>query len=155
VGGIHVRKDGQILIFERDPGDEKTASYGRTMLWKGCHVQTTALTLDGLAKALTLRLREDLHLAVDLSPRLLGLAAPVQPERGSTASRHRHLGIMFQVELGDEVAQTLHKKRFHRSGRAQPIKGQFSTQETIIGQADELDLEPWSRHIISNWKIHA
>jgi len=44
---------------------------------------------------------------------------------------------------------------FHRSGRAHPIKGQFSTQETIIGEADELDLEPWSRHFISNWKIHA
>ena len=67
-------------------------------------MQTNALTVDELARALTSRLREDLHLAVDLSPRLLGLAAPVQSERITAALKHRHLGIMFQVGLGDEVA---------------------------------------------------
>ena len=155
VGGIHVRADGSILVFRRDPSDAKSASYGKTILWKGCHVQTTSLTQDELATALKSRLRQDLHLEVDLSPRLLGLAAPVKAEPPSATLKHRHLGIMFQVELNDEVARTLHEKTFHRGGRAHPIKGQFKTQEEIIGEADDLDLEPWSRHFISNWKIHA
>jgi len=155
VGGVHVRPDGQILVFRRDPSDAKSASYGTTILWKGCHVQTDSLAQDELAGALKSRLRQDLHLEVDLSPQILGLAAPVKTEPPSAALKHGHLGIMFQVELDDEVAQTLHEKTFHRRGRAHPIKGQFKTQETIIGEADDLDLEPWSRHFISNWKIHA
>lgn len=152
VGGIHVRNDGRILVFRRDPNDAKSASYGKTILWKGCHLGTAALTQDELAGALTTRLREDLHLEVELEPRLLGLAAPVRSEPVST---HKHLGIMFRVELSDEIARTLHEKTFHRSGRAHPIRGQFKTQEAIIAEADDLDLEPWSRHFICNWNIHA
>ena len=155
VGGIHVREDGRILVFRRDPNDAKSASYGKTILWKGCHVQTASLTTEELATALKSRLREDLHLEVDLSLQLLGLAAPVTNEPIRAAFKHRHLGIMFQVGLGNLVAETLQEKTFHRSGRTRPIKGQFKTQEGIIGEADNLDLEPWSRHFISNWKIHA
>lgn len=155
VGGIHVRDDGQILVFRRDQSDAKAASYGKTIRWKGCHVQTASLNHEDLAKALTTRLRQDLHLEVELQPRILGLAAPVDVAGDVARSKHKHLGIMFQVVLAEHVAQTLHEKTFHRSGRAYPIKGQFKLQETIIGEADDLDLEPWSRHFITNWKIHA
>lgn len=160
VGGIPVRTNGDILVFRRDLNDAKSISYGRTTLWRGCHVQLKpdALSDTNLAEALTARLHQDLHIKSDLSPELIGLAAPM-PEESAHAARHHHIGILYRVRLPDPVAHNLHEKTFRRSGRAHPFTGNFRPQKKIIDQLDdpndELQLEPWSKHLVRNVKLDA
>lgn len=160
VGGIPVRANGDILVFRRDLNDAKSTSYGRTTLWRGCHVQLdpSSLTDAALATALTTRLHQDLHIKSDLSPELIGIAAPM-PEESAHAARHHHIGILYRVRLPDPVAQNLHEKTFRRSGRAHPFTGDFRPQQQIIDQLDDpggdLRLEPWSKHLVRNVKINA
>ena len=163
VGGIPLRANGDILVFRRDPADEKSTSYGRMTIWKGCHVQIepASLTGAGLSEALVKRLHEGLHIKTSLSPELIGIAAPM-PNEGSSDKlrlRHRHIGILHRVVLPDAVAETLHEKEFRRSGRIHPFSGDFRTQVQIIEQLeqplDDLRLEPWSKYLIKNVRIDA
>jgi hypothetical protein len=57
--------------------------------------------------------------------------------------------------VSDEVAKSLHDKAFKRSGRGHPFTGQFRKPEDIIAEIDSLNLEPWSMHIVQNWRLDA
>lgn len=161
VGGIPLRTNGDILVFRRDPADEKTTSYGRTTIWKGCHVQLEPdqLTEAALSGALVQRLHEELHIKTTLSPELIGIAAPMPEQNSASSSRHRHIGILHRVRLPDPVARTLHEKEFRRSGRGLPFSGDFRTQVQLIDQldaaTDDLRLEPWSKYLIKNVRLDA
>ena len=59
------------------------------------------------------------------------------------------------MKVSDAVAKTLHDKAFKKSGRGHPFKGLFRKQEDVIAELDGLELEPWSKHIVQNWRIDA
>lgn len=157
VGGVPVRAKAELMVFKRDSKDEKSTAYGSRILWRGCHVEhDETLTLATLAKAISERLQSELHLRTALTPEIIGLASPgSEITEGVESPDRRHLGVLFKVEVNDAVAKSLHDKAFKKSGRGHPFTGQFRRQEDIIAEIDSLDLEPWSKHIVQNWRIDA
>lgn len=157
VGGVPVRAKAELMVFKRDSKDEKSSAYGSRTLWRGCHVNHDQQpTLTTLANAVSERLQSELHLRTRLEPTLIGLASPgSERTEGVESPDRRHLGVLFKVEVSDDVAKSLHDKAFKKSGRGHPFTGQFRKQEDIISELDSLDLEPWSKHIVQNWRIDA
>jgi hypothetical protein len=93
------------------------------------------------------RLRGDLHLEIPMDFDLIGTAYDSEADA-------KHLGIMFWLPIeDDEVVRSMHAKEFRRSGRGSTLTGSFRTQEEILSEFDESDLEPWSLHVISNLKV--
>jgi predicted NUDIX family phosphoesterase len=142
--GVPVHSGG-IFVFGRAPSRKATA-YGTATLWTGCHVRTEAKASLSIVKArLRERVESDLHLletAFDLE--LIGLA-------WDEAAEPRHVGIMFLLRLKhDDVAQHMRQKEFRRGVRGGKLTSTFRTQEDIITNLEDLDLEPWSRHLIEN-----
>ena len=148
--GIHTH-GGDIVVLERDSDSKKSAAYGRFTLWVGRHVEISDCAeqdvLTNGRSGLIERIKQDLHLASDLQPELLGLAwDPHQQES-------QHLGIMFRVPIANPyVAKHLANKQFKKMARTQRVRSVFMTQEKILSDVarQELDLEPWSKHIINN-----
>jgi hypothetical protein len=63
----------------------------------------------------------------------------------------QHFGAMFRVPvMSDYVADHLRNKQFKRMGRAGRLRSVFMTQEEIVRNLNDLDLEPWSEHIARN-----
>ena len=156
VGGIPVRRDGKLLVFRRDSSDAKTAAYGETTLWKGCHVPwVDTLFIDHVTKALKFRLGEELHIETDMEMRLAGLAWWRPNQDSDEFTDPKHLGILFRVELPDVVADTLHKKEFKKGTRGHQFTGGFRTQEDLLSELEMMRMEPWSRHLVETWRIDA
>jgi len=157
VGGVPVRAKEELMVFKRDSKDEKSTAYGSRILWRGCHVEHTEKpTLTTLANAVSERLQSELHLRTELTPEIIGLASPgSEITEGVESPDRKHLGVLFKVKVSDDVAKSLHDKAFKKSGRGHPFTGQFRKQEDIIAEIDSLDLEPWSKHIVQNWRIDA
>lgn len=147
VGGVPVRADGRLMVFHRDKDKDKASSYGRTTLWRGCHIvaPSDGLTSAHLEAEMIARFQQELHIRTSLAPQLLGLAAPLRTKDT------RHLGVLYTVDLSDDVAQTLHNKVFRSGARTHPFTGQFLSQQELLGAIEDLDLEPWSRHLLENW----
>jgi predicted NUDIX family phosphoesterase len=143
--GVHTHND-KIVVLERESQDKKAASYGRRTLWVGCHLDIK--TPDLLATAtdcLNRRIQQDLHLWSRPELEFLGLAWD------KTQQETQHLGLIFRAPiLNDYVANHLKNKQFKKMGRSGRIKSVFMTQEEIVSGLDDLDLEPWSRHIARN-----
>jgi hypothetical protein len=79
---------------------------------------------------------------------LLGLAW----DRNQAESQH--FGVMFRVPVtSDYVADHLKNKQFKKMGRAGRIKSVFRTQEEIVRDLEDLNLEPWSDHMARNIKL--
>jgi predicted NUDIX family phosphoesterase len=143
--------DTRVLVLERDQADRKAASYGRLTLWKGCHLERasteSARGMEMVTRCLKERLRGDLHLEIPMDFDLIGTAYDSEADA-------KHLGIMFWLPIeDDEVVRSMHAKEFRRSGRGSTLTGSFRTQEEILSEFDESDLEPWSLHVISNLKV--
>jgi predicted ATPase len=157
VGGVVVRPDGHLLVFRRDRADPKVAAYGEATLWKGCHVheQDTNLDEGQLIQVLKERLQQELHLETDLVPQLVGVAWKGETSAEGEKVDVQHLGALFKVELPEAAAHSLHQKEFRKSGRGHRFTGQFRSQQEIIEELSSLKLEPWSRHLIENWRIDA
>jgi hypothetical protein len=65
---VHER---DIFVFSRSTSDEKVSQYGRTLLWKGRHIENgRKLSLRLAGTQLAGRLQEELHLRWKLSPEL-------------------------------------------------------------------------------------
>lgn len=141
----------RVLVLERDQADRKAASYGRLTLWKGCHLERAsaqnARGMHMVQQCLRARLRRDLHLEISMDFELIGMAYDNEADA-------KHLGVMFWLPIEDEeVVRSMHAKEFRRSGRGSTLTGSFRTQEEILSEFDEEDLEPWSLHVISNLKV--
>jgi predicted NUDIX family phosphoesterase len=144
---VHQRK---IFVFSRGERDEKAASYGKATIWKGLHIQSSEIpSLAYVKRELTKRLQEELHLKLSLSPEFIGIAWDE-----SVRVESRHLGLMFRVPIENAVvANSMHKKEFRKAGRGHKLTGQFITQEAILSNLNELNLEPWSKHVVSNVEL--
>jgi predicted NUDIX family phosphoesterase len=143
--GILVHED-KLFVLTRATKDEKS-SYGRSTLWKGCHIEGDASpSLESVAEQVRKRVLEELHLKTDLKTTFLGLAWL----EGSTPES-RHLGVMFSARIDDEyVAQSMQDKEFRKAGRGHLMTGTFQAQHQILRSLGELGLEPWSQFVVQN-----
>lgn len=153
--GIHTHRD-RVLVLERELLDKKSSDYGRHKLWVGRHVETSDPlnedVLDAGRRGLIERIKDDLHLASDLQPVLLGLAWNV---RHGSEHETQHVGIMYRVPIVNElVAKHLQNKKFKKMARSRRLSSSFMTQEEILTSRD-LDLEPWSKHAVENLPLPA
>jgi thymidylate kinase len=145
--------DKMLLLCRAEKHDEKRATFGRDVLWKGCHIArppTDASNLLGTAAAgLKARLKEDFHLARFESepiPRFLVW-------NRSEPRDARHLGVFFDLEIPTyEVAQSLASKIFKRErNRTKLGRNQFISPAELqarVEQNDDIELESWSKEVL-------
>ena len=143
--GIPVHGDS-LFLLTRTAKDEK-AAYGRSTLWKGCHVEgEVPVTIEGVSDQVKARVLEEFHLRTTLRLDLLGLA---WTEEVGTESRH--LGVLYQARIDDDaVAKSMQDKEFRKAGRGHVLVGKFQTPKDIIKSLPDLDLEPWSKFAVEN-----
>ncbi len=148
--GIHTHGTKGVVVFERDQVDKKTAEYGRRKLWVGCHVERgdDQRLLNLAQRCLVKRIQQDLHLASPPQLDFLGLAWD------ASQAESQHVGMMFRAPLAsDDVAEHLENKQFKRMARSRKFRSVFKTQEQILTNLDDLDLEPWSKHLVENVRL--
>jgi predicted NUDIX family phosphoesterase/thymidylate kinase len=146
--GVHAHGD-RIVVLERELRDRKTDDYGRRTLWLGCHVDVDVKDLlTSATRCLDRRIQQELHLSTHPRVKLLGLAW----DKNQTETKH--FGVIFRVPISsDYIADHLKNKQFKKMGRSGRIKSVFMTQEEIVTELKELDLEPWSEYIARNIKL--
>lgn len=137
---------GSLFLLQRSAKDEK-AIYGRSLLWKGCHIEAEwPLSLPEVATQVKQRVLEEFHLRTDLQTDFLGMA---WDEDKKTESRH--LGVFFLARLDNaSVARSMEDKEFRKAGRGHAMTGKFQTPPEILRSLDELGLEGWSRFAVEN-----
>lgn len=140
--GVHTNKDG-VFVFKRSADDNKRNRYGERMVWKGCHLEcSTPPSIDQVKDALVARIHNDLHLAIELNPKMRGMVWEEEPEP-------KHLGIVFQVNIeSDDVVTSMREKEFRKSGRQHTLIGTFQKPEDLLSRENDLNLEPWSAKIV-------
>lgn len=143
--GVHAHGN-RLMILERDARERKAKDYGRRTLWTGCHVdEQNAAPLVAAKDCLRRRIQQELHLSTELEMNFLGLAWDQDQQES------QHFGVMFRVPVGDDyVAAHLENKQFKKMGRSGSMSSAFKTQEEILLEIQDLDLEPWSRHMLKN-----
>ncbi|HWO17847.1 MAG TPA: hypothetical protein VNO30_03700 [Kofleriaceae bacterium] len=146
--GVHAHQD-RIMVLERDLRDKKSTDYGRRTLWIGCHIDKQDQDLlAGATYCLERRIQQELHLATHPPMDLLGLAW----DRNQAESLH--FSVMFRVPVtSDYVADHLKNKQFKKMGRSGRLKSVFMTQEEIVRDLEDLELEPWSNYMARNIKL--
>ena len=135
--------------------DEKRVTFGRDLLWKGCHVpRPDASGTDVVAmasSALEERLKEDFYLA-----RLDSELRPWVLVWSRNPREVRHLGIVFDLEIPNaELARSLTGKVFKRDRNRTRIKLQELVRPTelharMASAGGELQLESWSRDLLDH-----
>jgi hypothetical protein len=116
------------------------------MLWHGCHITRPSqepLTLDELQEQLLGRLKKDMHLGqLDASPEPKGLVWT------TSGKEPGHFGIVFTVQVPDNIAEFLDEKQFKTNGRGHWMKS-FFVRPADLGTGDrgenDYTLEEWSR----------
>lgn len=154
VGAAVLRHRGELLLLRRDDAhDKKRATFGRDLLWKGCHVARSAAhepDLSSIAAAsIKARLKEDFHLArldVEPVPRFLVW-------NRDDPNDARHLGVLYDLEIPTpELARLLAEKVFKRERDRSKLRGsRFVAPAELrarVERSDDIDLEPWSREIL-------
>lgn len=143
--------DRMLLLRRSSEHDQKRVTFGRDVLWKGCHVGRPPAGTGLLASAaaeLTARLREDFHLAdLDSTPTPRSLVWNENP------SEVKHLGIVFDLEIpSPDFARSLAGKVFkrERTGTRVRLHELVSPAELHARMTDphDLQLESWSRSIL-------
>ncbi|MCC6552903.1 MAG: hypothetical protein IT372_07770 [Polyangiaceae bacterium] len=138
--GVQTHERG-VFVLERSARDDKSKNYGKQVVWKGCHVVSDELPdLATLERCLIARLKQDLHLAVDLKPELMGIVWDEDSERF-------HVGVMFKVPItSPDVARSMQQKEFRRGGRYHTTTGTFQSMAALREASG--NLEPWSVRIL-------
>ena len=140
----------RVLLFQRHDRNPKYRLYGKSTIWQGCHVKRPLDEKTPRAAALAAlegRVSRRLFITRQLKSRPVGYAWD-----SFTQGNSRHLGLIFQLEIeGGDLADSLEEKEFRR-GRGHDLTGRFKRVEELRASADELDLEPWSKQILSNWE---
>lgn len=151
-----LRHDGKMLLLRRaEKNDEKRLTYGRDVLWKGCHLARATTDASDLlrtaATALKARLKEDFHLArLESEPIPRFLVWNRDNERNA-----RHLGVLFDLEIpAGEVARSLASKVFKRERNRTKLGGnEFISPAELqarVERKDDIDLEPWSQNVLGH-----
>jgi predicted NUDIX family phosphoesterase len=143
--GVQTHKGG-VFVLERSARDDKSKNYGKQVVWKGCHVAgDDPPDLVTLERCLVARMKQDLHLAVDLKPELMGIVWDEDSERF-------HVGVMFQVPITlPDVARSMEQKEFRRGGRYHTTTGTFQSIADL--RAASGNLEPWSVRLLEGMGI--
>jgi predicted NUDIX family phosphoesterase len=146
VGCGIVVHDDSLFLLTRTAKDEKT-SYGRSTLWKGCHVEGhLPISLEGVSEQVQNRVLEELHLKTHLDTGLLGMAWSED-----SGIESRHMGVLFLARINDTVvAKSMEDKEFRKAGRGHVMVGKFQTPQQILKALSQLDLEPWSHFAAEN-----
>jgi thymidylate kinase len=147
-----LRHAGEMLLLRRaEKNDEKRLTYGRDVLWKGCHVPRATSDASDLlrtaATALKVRLKEDFHLA-----RLESEPIP----RFLVWNRHdkrdaRHLGVLFDLEI---PTRSIASKVFKRERNRTKLGGnEFISPADLQARMEprgDIELESWSRAMLDH-----
>lgn len=146
-----VTHDKGVFVFDRQTRDPRSR-YGRGTIWHGPHVShddATPLEISHVHECLVQRFKDDLHLASPLPAHATPIGMVWLPDVGDG----HHLGIAFPVEIAsDATAEHLKEKKFRTRGRRPPQLSKFVPAADLLAQADDYDLEQWSRAILeSGW----
>lgn len=145
--------DTLLLLRRSEAHDEKRTTFGRDVLWKGCHVPriepAPADLLATASAALERRLVEDFHL-VRLDTQLVPRFLVWNPDDQRDA---RHLGMLFDLEIpAPRVAESLAHKVFKRERDRTKLRGSRFVAPTELAarvdRNDDIELESWSREIL-------
>ncbi|MFV8750996.1 hypothetical protein ACNOYE_10665 [Nannocystaceae bacterium ST9] len=150
VGAVVLRYNNQMLLLRRmAERDEKRMTFGRDVLWKGCHIARTSAGISGLlttiSTAVKARLREDFHLGrLESEPTPQFLVWNRHDPRDA-----RHLGVFFDLEIpSEEIAKSLASKVFKRErNRTKLGRNEFITRTDLqarVDENDDIELESWS-----------
>jgi len=152
VSAAVLRHEGQMLLLRRAAqGDEKIQTFGRDVLWKGCHVerpQPGTSLLETAGAAIKARLKEDFHLA-----RLESEPIPRFLVWNRDDKIARHLGILSDLEIAPEVARSLTGKMFKRERDHTKLGSRFVAPAELadrVARGEDIDLEPWSRALVQH-----
>jgi len=66
---------------------------------------------------------------------------------------NQHFGAVFRVKIENEHTATDLRKKEFRSERGHNIAGGFMSWDELSASVDELNLESWSRAILSNRRL--
>jgi thymidylate kinase len=153
--GVLRYADKMLLLCRAEKHDEKRLTYGRDVLWKGCHIARPASGTSDLlrtaATALKDRLKEDFHLArLESEPDPRFLVWNRNKEKDA-----RYLGVFFDLELpAEEVAKSLASKVFKRERNRTKLGGnEFVAPAELqarVERNDDIDLESWSRQVLGH-----
>lgn len=156
VSAAVLRHDGKMLMLRRaEKHDEKRETFGRDVLWKGCHIARppagASNLLDTAATALKARLKEDFHLAgLESEPIPRFLVWNRKEQRDA-----RHLGVLFDLELPTEdAARSLASKVFKRERNRTKLGGNEllspAELQARVDKKDDIQLESWSREVLGH-----
>lgn len=139
--------DKRVFVFQRHEENPKSDLYGMATIWQGCHVACPAdraQSMRAVLAALESRIAQSLFISRKLDSRFVGYTWD-DSERGDG----RHLGLIYRMDIeSPELAESLRKKEFRRS-RGHSLDGGFRKIEELVISMHEIDLEPWSRSILS------
>jgi thymidylate kinase/predicted NUDIX family phosphoesterase len=147
--------DTMLLLRRAEKHDEKRLTFGRDVLWKGCHIPCATTGASDLlataATALKARLKEDFHLARFESepiPRFLVW-------NRNNPKDARHLGVFFDLDIPTfEAAQSLARKVFKRERDRTKLGGnQFISPTDLharMERNDDIELESWSKEVLGH-----
>ncbi len=142
--------EGRVFLFQRQDKNPKSRLYGKSTIWQGCHVTRPADQERSMSKvlaALESRIAQSLFISRKFYSRFVGYTWDA-----SETGDGRHLGLICLMEIENrELADSLRKKEFRRS-RGHSLAGGFRRIDELESSMDEVDLEPWSRTILSNWQ---
>ena len=140
--------EGRVFLFQRQDRNPKSRLYGKATIWQGCHVTRPADQERSMSKvlaALEFRIAQSLFISRKFHSRFVGYTWDA-----SETGDGRHLGLIYLMEIENrELADSLRKKEFRRS-RGHSLAGGFRRIDELESSMDEVDLEPWSRTILSN-----
>ena len=143
-----LRYEGGVFLFQRQDENPKSRLYGKATIWQGCHVTHPAdqtRSMSTVLAALESRVAQSLFISRKLHSRFVGYTWDT-----SARGDGRHLGLIYLMDIENhELAESLKKKEFRRS-RGHSLAGGFRKIEKLASSMDEVDLEPWSRTILSN-----
>jgi predicted NUDIX family phosphoesterase len=142
--GLLVHND-EVFLFERKERDPKYSLYGKATIWQGAHVPR--VTAKGgeelLQSALLDRISRSLFLSRTFPVDLVGYCWEPNNEKSN-----RHFGVIFKVDIDNDVtAADLRKKEF-RHGRGHGLAGRFVSWKSLTSKAIEPNLEAWSVSIL-------
>ena len=138
----------RVFLFQRHERNPKSHLYGKSTIWQGCHVTRPTdgqQSLSIVLAALQARIAQALFISRQIRSRFVGYAWD-DSDRGDG----RHLGLIFRLDIeSDDLAESLKKKEFRRS-RGDSLAGELRAIEELKSNMDLVDLEPWSRAILSD-----
>ena len=139
----------RVFLFQRRDRNPKSHLYGKSTIWQGCHVVRPSdgqQSMSAVLAALESRIAQSLFISRKLHSCFVGYTWD-DSERGDG----RHLGLIYRMDIESrELAESLKKKEFRRS-RGHSLAGDFRGIGELTSSMDKVDLEPWSRAILSEY----